>query len=93
MSIEGYKKCTVRDGRFVEPCVTLESMVEIPQAGFSRAKGIARWSYTNLATHKPSRTFFGIKSKAHPNGMLFNFCPFCGEKIDAPFAEPEGDPQ
>ena len=31
-----------------------------------------------METRKSSRTFFGVKSKASPDGFLFNFCPFCG---------------
>jgi hypothetical protein len=79
-------KCSVREGRFVDPCDTLASMVEIQAAGFSRGKGIARWAYTNTQTLEPSRTFFGVKTKERPNGMLFNVCPWCGERIDAAFA-------
>ena len=77
--------CTVRDGRFVEPCKSLLEQTDIGNAGFSKAKGLARWHYTNLETRKSSRTFFGVKSKASPDGFLFNFCPFCGTRIDAPF--------
>ena len=79
--------CTVRDGRFVVPCGTLAAQTDTDFAGFSKAKGIARWHYINLKTREPSRTFYGVKSKASPNGFLFNFCPFCGSKIDAPFAD------
>lgn len=55
--------------------------------GFSKAKGITRWVYSHIPTGKQTRSFYGVKTKASPNGFLFNFCPFCGEKIDAPFAE------
>lgn len=78
-------KCTVRDGRFVEPCATLSEQTDSSMAFLSRAKGTVRWHYTNVQTLEPSRTFFGVKTKANPNGFAFNFCPFCGEKIDAPF--------
>jgi len=80
-------KCSVRDGMFVEPCDTLAANCDNEMAGFSKAKGITRWHYTNFRERRPSRTFYGVKTKASPNGFLFNFCPFCGEKIDAPFAE------
>ena len=89
--VEKRVKCEVREGRFIEPCDTLNSMVEIIAPGFSRAKGIVRWTYTNVTTLQTSRIFFGMKSKDHPNGMLFNFCPWCGEQIDAPFANQNGD--
>lgn len=82
-----YQKCVVRDGNFVDACETLSACTDNIAPGFSKAKGIARWSYTNLKTRQPSRTFYGVKSAESPKGMLFNFCPFCGEKIDAPFAE------
>lgn len=83
------RDCYVREGRFVEPCEGLESAVENISPAFSKASGIARWTLTNMKERKPSRTMFGIKSKKYPKGMLFNFCPFCGAQIDAPFAEEE----
>jgi hypothetical protein len=82
-------KCVVRDRLFVEPCFGLSDLVDIPHSAFSRGKGVARWAYTNLETCAPSRTFFGIKTKQHPKGMLFNFCPICGENISAPFMDRE----
>lgn len=78
-------RCSVRDGLFVEPCETLARNTDNHAPGFSKAKGIFRQELTNMNTMKPSRTYYGIKSKAHPNGLLFNNCPFCGERIDAPF--------
>lgn len=86
-------KCTVREGRFVDPCDTLESQTDNIAAGFSRAKGTARWHYTNINNRQPSRTFFGVKTRESPNGMLFNFCPWCGERIDAPFADSDDEPE
>jgi hypothetical protein len=84
--------CTVSDGRFVEPCDGLAELVENPNSAFSRAKGITCWNYTNMETLKPSRRFYGVKSKSHPNGLLFNFCPLCGTDISAPFAgQDKGD--
>ena len=80
-------KCTVRDGKFVEPCKTLAEAVDNNIPGFSKAKGIFRQDLTNMTTQQPSRTVFGIKSKQFPNGLLFNNCPWCGERIDAPFSE------
>ena len=80
-------KCSVKDGRFVEPCDTLRDQTDTPMAMLSRAKGTVRWHYTNIQTGEPSRTFFGVKTKANPEGFAFNFCPFCGERIDAPFAD------
>jgi len=82
-------KCTVTDGRFVEACWPLEENVQNNTPGFSKAKGIAVWNLTNMTTHNPSRRYYGVKTPAHPNGFLFNFCPFCGERIDAPFVDKE----
>lgn len=79
-------KCTVRDGKFVEPCGSLESASEYGNPR-GKAKGIFAWALTSPTTG-PTRTMFGVKSGAHvARGMLFAFCPFCGEKIDAPFAD------
>ena len=78
-------KCEVREGRFIDGCDTLEEMVANYAPGFSATKGIARWNLTNMATHQPSRSYYGMKTKEHPKGFLFNFRPFCGTKIDAPF--------
>lgn len=80
-------KCAVRDGLFVEPCDSLQSATDNNIPGFSKTKGIASWHLTNINTGKPSRSYWGVKSKNHQNGFLFNFCPFCGERIDAPFNE------
>jgi hypothetical protein len=85
-------KCSVRDGRFVEPCTTLASTIENHTPAFSKAKGMAFWRYTNFRTGHPSRSFVGILSKSYPKGMLFNFCPFCGGNISAPFTEADDQP-
>lgn len=79
------EKCTVKDGRIVEPCETLEKATDY--RGSEGRKGVCVWPYTNLETGKPSRTFFGVKTKEFPKGLAFNVCPFCGERIDAPFAD------
>ena len=55
-------------------------------------KGVFIQNLINMNTHKPSRTYVGLKSANFKNGILFNFCPFCGQKIDAPFAKDEKDP-
>lgn len=83
---EPVTSCSVRDGRFVEPCDTLRELIDAESPGFSRKRGLFQTTYTNMKTHEPSRSFVGVKCDAYKNGMLFNFCPICGEKIDAPFA-------
>ena len=85
------QKCNVTaDGKFVEPCKTLADATEFGNPNGKR-KGIWAWQYFRLGESKstPSRTFFGVKSGEHvEKGLAFNYCPFCGEKIDAPFTEP-----
>jgi len=86
-------KCHVKDGLFVEPCDALNRAADINTPSFTKAKGIAVWNMTNMNTGKPSRTYYGVKTKKHPNGLLFNCCPWCGERIDAPFAEENDTPE
>lgn len=80
-------KCAVRAGNFVIPCQTLSDLIDDNALGFSRAKGIVQWNYTNMKTSQPSRSFVGAKTKAYPKGFAFNFCPVCGTDISAPFTE------
>ncbi len=76
------KKCTVRDGKFVEPCKALSESAEYGNPR-GKQKGIFAWDLH--VGRERSRTFFGVKSGKHvEKGIAFNFCPFCGEKIDAP---------
>lgn len=84
--------CTVRDGRFVEPCVTLEQATDNNMGSFSKMKGIFCTTYTNMKTRKPARTFYGVKTKQFANGIAFNNCPFCGSDISAPFMQ-EDEPE
>jgi hypothetical protein len=81
--------CFVRDGDFVEPCETLEQTINNSTPAFSNRKGVAVWNMMRRKDGKsvPSRTFFGLICEAHPKGILFNHCPFCGEDISAPFFE------
>jgi hypothetical protein len=71
-------KCTVKDGRFVVPCVPLADAV---------GGAVDHAHYIDMTNQKPSRSFFVLKSGAYKGkGMAMNVCPFCGERIDAPFA-------
>jgi hypothetical protein len=82
-------KCTVRENRIVEPCAGLSDASEAGNpSGIKR--GIFAWVYFNTQSEEsgPSRIFFGAKSgNATKNGVAFNYCPFCGEQIDAPFTK------
>ncbi len=83
--------CTVKDGRFVVPCSTLAGVIDNNIPGFSKAKGVFIQQLSNRYTGKPARTYIGIKSKMHPRGFLFNFCPFCGGDISAPFMRDQSE--
>jgi hypothetical protein len=86
-------KCKVRDNRFVDPCETLSQTIDNNIPGFSKATGVFIQHLTNMKTFKPSRTYVGLKSKNFKNGLLFNFCPFCGEDISDPFMKDDEDPK
>lgn len=75
-------ECTVRDGKFVEPCEILEQVTEYGHPR-GKQKGIYAWAWSNR--EGPTRTMFGVKSgdRVTP-GILFNFCPFCGKSILIP---------
>ena len=73
-------KCRVEDGKHVIPCRLLSDAVEHNSYG-----GVTVWRYSNVKDAEPTRTFFGVKSGAYrSSGIVFNFCPFCGEPIDTP---------
>lgn len=76
---DDYKPCRVRDGAFVEPCVTLARAV---------GKAVEHMHYVNFKTGKPSRSFVVLKSGEHrAEGIVMNHCPFCGTRIDAPVSD------
>lgn len=80
--------CEIKEGRFVEPCTTLAECVS--GSAFDRQKGVIEWNYIDISKHKLSRRFYGLRCGAHAaKGIAFNWCPFCGTRIDAPFYEPE----
>lgn len=76
-------KCTVRDKSFVEPCDALARQVQWGVKG-----GVKREAWSNFVTKEPTRTFYSLAGVAARGvkPMALNFCPFCGERIDAPFA-------
>lgn len=57
-------------------------------------RGTFMWEYYKHTGGRieMTRRMFGVKSGEYKSGVLFNFCPFCGERIDAPFAEQKDDP-
>lgn len=79
--------CTVKDGKFVEPCKDLIGAAEFGNP-IRNKKGVFAWEYHSRTSTGPTRRFFGVKSGDYvAKGIAFNYCPFCGEKIDAPFVE------
>lgn len=81
----GRLKCTVsEDKKFVTACDNLFAVTEDGHR-LGKRKGIFCNELTNLETRKPSRRFFFVASGDHSTkGIVLNFCPFCGESIDAP---------
>lgn len=82
---KGTVKCTVsEDGKFVTACDNLFAVCEDGHR-LGKRKGIFCNELTNLETRKLSRRFFFVASGDHStNGIVLNFCPFCGEAIDSP---------
>jgi len=78
--------CTVVENRFVEPCQALElaSTKDLKR----KTKGILRVELTYISGEnfgKPSRSYFLINSGHFTGkGIVMNFCPFCGVRIDSP---------
>jgi hypothetical protein len=75
--------CEVREGKFVEPCHALYDTSEFGNPS-GKKKGVFTWRLFNTSAipAAPSRTMFGVKSgKFIMKGIIFNFCPFCGQKI------------
>lgn len=78
-------KCTVTDdGKIVNPCKALTRATEFGSPSGKR-KGIWCWEYHGIKDPGPKRRFWGTKSGDFvEKGIAFNFCPFCGEKIEQP---------
>jgi hypothetical protein len=81
------KKCTV-EGKHVRPCSALEEATEFgnPPPPKHKRTGIFAWALTDRETGQPSRTLWGAKTSQHPNGVIFNFCPWCGADLQASHA-------
>lgn len=92
MTEERKHTCSVRDGKFVEPCHTLEQFLTAGGAYAVRGSGFFFMTLTHLPTNTESRSMVGYKTPQMPKGILVNFCPWCGTQIDAPFAEPAETP-
>lgn len=72
-------KCDV-SRKHVDPCSALSNSVEA--VGHSRGKGIVVWETVNVETSKSARRMYGVKSgDFKKDGVVFNFCPFCGTDL------------
>lgn len=83
-------KCKLSEcGKFVEPCDGLGKLIEFGNPIGVR-KGIFMWQYYDTGTGGKTRQMVGVKSgESKAKGMIFNFCPICGEKtLPTP---PKGD--
>lgn len=85
-------KCSISDdGKIVTACEDLASACEYGNPTGKR-KGVWAWtlySMSRTTSKGPVRQFFGIKSgKFVEKGFAFNFCPFCGTRIDSPLNTP-----
>lgn len=84
--LAGDVKCRVLNGNELEPCKRLGGAAEFGNPS-GKKKGIFLWRLVDMDSGDVSRQFAGAKSGDHvERGLAFNYFPFCGEKIDAPFA-------
>ena len=79
---EGPTKCRADAERVHEACWPLSELAVPPTSN----KGLICWTYLDIKKGTISRTLYGVKSGAHPNGLAFNFCPYCGEKHPGGYA-------
>lgn len=71
-------KCAVTDG-VLAPCTGFDSV--IADYG-TRGNGVTILPIRNLTTLKVTRTCAVLRSgNTHKNGIIMNYCPFCGTSI------------
>lgn len=81
-------KCEIEAGKFLRPCDPLSETMEIGHPTGKR-KGIFMHALSTL--EGPTRSMASAKSGAFvKGGILFNYCPFCGVDISAPFSGDKG---
>ena len=82
---EKRKACTI-DGKRVKPCWALDETVG--GTAFDNHKGVVVWTLMNEETGGRALTLYGVRSgKYAKNGLVFNFCPFCGNPVNNSGAE------
>lgn len=83
-----YHPCQI-ENRFIRPCPSLNRIIE-SSASAGRAKGFFLDTLMNLKTGELTRSFIRIKlGEFVKNGVVANFCPFCGKNIVNHFLEQE----
>ena len=80
-------KCKLDKGRFLKPCQGLKETANAQPA--TQAKGVRLVTLSTFGTWKKVRTIAMLHSGEYAkDGVLMNFCPFCGVEIgDAYYAE------
>src|SRR5690606_37475253 len=75
--------CTVRDGRFLEPCDGIRQCLQGANPTPRDKAGLYLVTYSKAIPFTPTRTFAVLKSGEHSRaGIVVNVCPFCGTRID-----------
>lgn len=74
--------CKPKAGRLT-PCWALSESLEDPSSRGTRQQGLRIMSFVNRNSLKFSRELVTVKSGSHSQkGLVANFCPFCGTKIN-----------
>lgn len=90
--LKGHYPCKI-EGKFLRPCSALSRIIEDAPSG-GRAKGFFLDTYMNLKTGEMTMSFVRIKlGEWLKNGIVANFCPFCGVNIRNHIAEDKNDGQ
>jgi hypothetical protein len=82
--IDDREKCEVK-GRIIEPCKFLRDACEFGNPR-GKKKGIFCWDFFKLSSAGRENTtrFFGVQTTRYPNGIKFEYCPFCGVSHSLP---------
>jgi hypothetical protein len=66
----------------LHPCCALDDVLEPPYGAGTKYQGIKLNTMISLGDLKFSRHLVVAKSGKHSKkGVVFNFCPFCGESV------------
>lgn len=74
-------KCKIIKSGLLAPCLSLFKSIQL-SSNVGNGKGIFHIQTVNMKNMNPTRTLIGVKSGEYSKeGVVFNFCPFCGKKI------------